>query len=185
MVRKSHQLAGIAAVSYQLLQQPRTLSLETLVAIGVVTFVGSLVADVDNMGAPMWRHRFMVWDGELTRDFLQGHRSIAHSLLGVALFSFALLLLLELITIKNLDKQLLIYVFMWAQLSHLVADSLTIQGVPWLFPLKIKLGFPPIAFLRIKTGGLLERYVVFPLLGILIVWIYYTYRGNIPTIVLY
>jgi membrane-bound metal-dependent hydrolase YbcI (DUF457 family) len=72
---------------------------------------------------------------------------------------------------------------MLAQLSHLLADSLTIEGVPWLFPIPFKFGFPPFAFLRMKTGGWIERLLVFPSVFVLTLWIYYYYRGTIAAII--
>jgi len=37
------------------------------------------------------------------------------------------------------------------------------------------LGFPPFKFLRIKTGGFIEKAIVFPGLIVLNLYIYYTY----------
>jgi len=58
-------------------------------------------------------------------------------------------------------------------LSHLIMDSLTTEGVPWFFPIPVRLGFPPIKIMRIKTGGLLEKILVFP--GLLLINSYLIY----------
>lgn len=44
-------------------------------------------------------------------------------------------------------------------LSHLLLDTLNPAGVPWLWPLKIRLRVP-----LFQTGGILERALVFPTL---------------------
>ena len=46
--------------------------------------------------------------------------------------------------------------------SHLIMDTFTKEGVPWLFPIPIRFGIPPFSFLRLKTGGMLEKTFVFP-----------------------
>ncbi|MFI5278332.1 MAG: metal-dependent hydrolase, partial [Ktedonobacterales bacterium] len=43
---------------------------------------------------------------------------------------------------------------------HLVADSLTEGGVPWLWPSKERFGFPPNRHLRFKTGTAWEPIIV-------------------------
>ena len=43
---------------------------------------------------------------------------------------------------------------------HLVADSLTEGGVPWLWPSKIRYGFPPNRHLRFRTGSGWEPIIV-------------------------
>ena len=58
-------------------------------------------------------------------------------------------------------------------LSHLILDSLTIEGVPWLFPLQAYYGLPPVSRLRVRTGSLVEQFVVMPLLLGGIGWIGY------------
>ncbi|MBI4136640.1 metal-dependent hydrolase, partial [Candidatus Roizmanbacteria bacterium] len=62
--------------------------------------------------------------------------------------------------------------------SHLVTDSMTTQGVPWLFPIPIRFGIPPIKALRIKTGGFMEKFVVLP--GLILFNGYLVYL-NYPT----
>lgn len=43
---------------------------------------------------------------------------------------------------------------------HLVADSLTIGGVPWLWPSRVRFGFPPNHKWRFKSGTWVEKVVV-------------------------
>ncbi len=43
---------------------------------------------------------------------------------------------------------------------HLVADSLTEGGVPWLWPSKARFGFPPDRHWRFRTGSIWEPIIV-------------------------
>lgn len=63
-------------------------------------------------------------------------------------------------------------------ISHLVADTFTREGVPWLFPIPWKIGIPPFSFLRIETGGLVEKSFVFPILLMSNIVIYYTHYNK-------
>ena len=54
--------------------------------------------------------------------------------------------------------------------SHLIADSLTVEGVPLFFPLKLNIGIPPIKKLRIQTGNWIEKFIVFPAICLYLVW---------------
>jgi hypothetical protein len=51
-------------------------------------------------------------------------------------------------------------------------DTFTKEGVPWLLPIPIKFGFPPIKDLRVTTGHAVESFIIFPGLALLDVgWI--------------
>jgi membrane-bound metal-dependent hydrolase YbcI (DUF457 family) len=63
--------------------------------------------------------------------------------------------------------------FLAGYLSHLVADSLTEHGVPWLWPFGGNMGLPPWRTLRIKTGGWFEHLVVLPGLWALVFWMWH------------
>ena len=60
---------------------------------------------------------------------------------------------------------------MIGMVSHLIMDTLTKDGVPWLLPWGFKFGFPPLRRLRIHTGSWVELFVVFPLLIGINVWL--------------
>lgn len=182
MLQRTHDLAAVALVSYRFLSQPVPLTWETLLGIGVATLLGSAVPDIDNVSSPAWRHKLTPWEGRATRQFLEGHRNLSHSIIGVVLFWFILRLLLHLINLPHLDAGAVVTAFVWAQLSHLLTDSLTEQGVPWLYPIPIRMGFPPIKPMRIKTGKWFEKLVIFPTLLIVTIVIYYVYRKSLPII---
>jgi membrane-bound metal-dependent hydrolase YbcI (DUF457 family) len=60
--------------------------------------------------------------------------------------------------------------FMIGMVSHLVMDSFTKEGVPWLLPIPVKFGFPPIRRLRITTGKTIENFIILPGLLIFTCW---------------
>ena len=70
------------------------------------------------------------------------------------------------------------WAFMIGFVSHLVMDTFTKEGVPWLFPIPIRFGIPPFSFLRVKTGGMLEKSFIFPGLILLNFYIYYANYGK-------
>jgi membrane-bound metal-dependent hydrolase YbcI (DUF457 family) len=51
-------------------------------------------------------------------------------------------------------------------LMHLVADGLTVEGVPLLWPHPERFGFPPDPRWRIRSGGFGERVIVYGLVGL-------------------
>jgi inner membrane protein len=102
--------------------------------------------------------------GKIVGKLLGGHRFLTHSLLGLALFGFAshwlLIFLRPLLGSINID--LVWWAYMIGMFSHLVMDSFTKEGVPWLLPIPIKFGFPPIRRLRMTTGKAAELFIVLP-----------------------
>jgi len=63
--------------------------------------------------------------------------------------------------------------FVAGYVSHLILDSLTTEGVPWLFPVPVYLGFPPWPGLRVRTSSLAEQFIAMPALLTSIGWIGY------------
>ena len=84
-----------------------------------------------------------------------GHRGITHSLLALAVI--VALGEAPLFPWHWLHLGLLIG---WGYASHLLADALTKQGVPLLWPLDRRLGFPPFRPLRLTTGTFAEYALV-------------------------
>jgi membrane-bound metal-dependent hydrolase YbcI (DUF457 family) len=104
--------------------------------------------------------------GKIFDKLLGGHRFLSHSILGLALFGYLahwLLLFLHPI-MPRVDIGLVWWSFMIGMGSHLVMDTLTKEGVPWLLPIPVKFGFPPLKEFRITTGKAVETWGVFPLL---------------------
>jgi len=178
MTGRTHDLAGFTALTLVAVTQPlQEISLPTLLVAISANFVGALAPDIDQSTATLW-HRFRGGSvvGRLITPLLGGHRYISHSILGIFLFGAVTGKILELMnTFLLVDMQIVWWAFMIGFLSHLLMDTLTRDGVPWLFPIPINFGVPPLRFLRMKTGGLLEKSFIFP--GLLMVNIYFIYTN--------
>jgi len=127
-------------------------------------FIGGLVPDIDQQTSMFWKN---VRGGGslavLVAPLLGGHRFISHSVIGVILFGFLSKLLFNMLgSFIVVDMQIVWIAFMIGYISHLLMDTLTKDGVAWFFPFSWRIGFPPFSFLRVKTGGLIEKILVFP-----------------------
>lgn len=71
----------------------------------------------------------------------------------------------------NIDIDFVWAAFMVGMVSHLIMDTFTKEGVPWLLPLPFKFGFPPVRAWRVTTGKKMEMLVVLPLFIGLTVWL--------------
>ncbi len=143
--------------------------------------LGALTPDIDNARSALGKRLGPVSKGI---QHLTGHRTFFHSLLGLAIMGaivwvaqYALGLALYNFGLKRTGEALgaglnLNGLFiapgvgiafaglMIGYFLHLVADSLTEEGVPWLWPYKAYLGFPPNRHLRFRTGSAWEPIVV-------------------------
>ena len=176
MTGRTHDLAAVTALGLVVLAQPlRTVTLATAIAAVFANLVGGITPDIDQPTAPFWRNLPVgKYFGRLFGLLNGGHRFLTHSLLGLALFGLAArLLLLWLAPIMpHIDIGLVWWAFMIGMLSHLVMDSLTVEGVPWLLPIPAKFGLPPLKKLRVHTGKLVESLVIFPGLLAFNAWFY-------------
>lgn len=181
MTGRTHDLAAFTALSYIVATQPlQEISLATgLVAISA-NFLGGLAPDLDQSTSSFWgKIRGGSIFGKLIAPLLGGHRFISHSIVGIILFGILLDKLLNLAgSVLFVDMNIVWWAFMIGFVSHLVMDTLTKEGVPWLFPIPIHFGIPPLSFLRIKTGGIIEKSLIFPGLILVNGYIYYTYYGK-------
>lgn len=182
MTGRTHDLASFTALSYVVATQP--LPQELTLATGIVAvsanFIGGLAPDIDQSTAELWgRIRGGSILGKLLSPLFGGHRFISHSILGIFLFGFFTKWVLQLTSsVLIVNNDIVWWAFMIGFVSHLIMDTITRDGVPWLFPIPIRFGFPPFRFLRIKTGGLIEKSFIFPGLIISNIWIYYHYYGR-------
>jgi inner membrane protein len=176
MTGRTHDLAAFAALSYVISQQPiHSITLATAFVVLGANMIGGLTPDIDQPTGDLW-NRIPAGSlfGKILAPLLGGHRYISHSVLGVVLFGFLLSLFLTKIkTILLVDMNIVWFAFMIGYISHLFMDLFTYEGVPILFPIPIKIGFPPFKILRIKTGGFIEKSVIFPLLLVVTGSIYY------------
>ena len=151
------------------------MSLSTALIALLANQIGGIAPDLDQPTAPFWRNlpvgRFF---GKLFGKLAGGHRFLSHSIIGVALFGIGATALLHAINplMPHVDIGFVWWAFMIGVVSHLVMDSMTREGVPWLLPIPIKLGFPPIKSLRITTGKSIELLVILPALLAVNIWLY-------------
>jgi inner membrane protein len=168
MTARTHDLAAVTALALVVLAEPiRTITLSTAIVAVFANLIGGITPDIDQPTAPLWRnlpvgHIF----GKIFDKVSGGHRFLTHSILGLIIFGFVIhWLLISLQPImKNVNIGYVWWAFMIGMLSHLIMDSLTKEGVPWLLPIPVKFGFPPIKKFRVRTGHWAEKLIVFPLL---------------------
>jgi len=176
MTGRTHDLAAFTALGIVAVSQPIPhMTLGTLLIAITANLIGGLAPDIDQPTANLWRKlpAGMVV-GELIAPILGGHRFISHSLLGLFLFGFGLKYLLLLISHTVLvDMNIVWWAFMIGFISHLLMDTITREGVPWLFPIPFHFGIPPLKFMRVKTGGFVEKSIIFPVLLVFNAYFYY------------
>lgn len=177
MTGRTHDLAAITTLTAYLATQPIvSLSLGTSISAFCACQLGGLTPDLDQPTAHFW-HDLPAGSilGRLVHPFLGSHRLLTHSLVGMALVGWGLTYVLAYIhTFLLVDTRIVWYSFMLGFGSHLVMDSFTKEGVPWLFPIPIRFGFPPFQFLRVTTGSFVEKLLVFPGLILLNAYLVYS-----------
>lgn len=178
MTGRTHDLAAFTAVSAVLFSNPSlpSYSLGTVLVSFTAIMVGGLFPDIDQPTAALW-HRIPAGSifGHLLAPLLGGHRYISHSIFGIVLFGFLLQVTLNAASsVVLVDMNIVWWSFMIGYLSHLIMDTFTHEGVPWLFPIPWKIGIPPIKALRMHTGGVIEKYIVFPGLLAINLYLYYS-----------
>jgi len=176
MTARTHDLAAITALGVVALAVTLpTITLSTAIIAVLANLVGGITPDIDQPTAPLWRNLPVgKYLGRIFDKMLGGHRFLTHSLLGLALFGvlahFLLIFLHPLMPHVNLA--IVWWAFMIGMASHLVMDTFTKEGVPWLLPIPFKFGIPPIREWRITAGKGIETWVVFPALLIFNIWLY-------------
>jgi inner membrane protein len=183
MTGRTHDMAAFTALTIIAVTQSLPhITLATGITAVVANLAGGIAPDIDQPTAPLWRNLPVgKYVGKTFDKFLGGHRALSHSILGAVLFGFIVHYILQVLTpsFPNLNMHIIWYAFMIGFASHLVMDTFTTEGVPWVFPIPFKIGIPPLSAFRIKTGGLLERFGVFPGLMLSEVYIIYLYYDKI------
>ena len=186
MTGRTHDLAAITALAGVVLVQPvRSLSLSTFLLALLANQIGGIAPDIDQPTAPLWRNLPIGGlFGKVFGKILGGHRFLTHSLLGVGIFGYLSIVLLHVLhpLMPHADTGLITGAFVIGMLSHLVMDSFTKEGVPWLLPIPVRFGFPPPKKLRVTTGKKFEMLVIFPGLIAVNIWIYSTQYHRIISI---
>ncbi len=182
MTGRTHDLAAFTALNYIVITHPlQQMTLATGFVALSANLIGGIIPDIDQPTAYLW-NRLPAGSivGRIVAPFLGGHRLISHSILGLVLFGFLTRWFLTMIShILIVDMNLVWWAFIIGYISHLIMDTFTREGVPLLFPIPWHIGIPPLKFLRIKTGSLLEKAFVFPLLLMTNAYLFYSGYGKL------
>lgn len=168
MTGRTHDLAAITALGIVVIANPPgAVTLSTAILAVFFNLVGGIAPDIDQPTAPFWRNLPVgKYFGKVFGALNGGHRFLTHSLIGVALLGFVFhwLLIFFHPVMPNVNVGLVTWAFMIGVISHLVMDTFTKEGVPWLLPIPFKFGLPPVKRMRVTTGKFAEKYVIFPAL---------------------
>lgn len=172
MTGKTHQIAGLSAgVSYFLLLQPVAYSPATMAAVAVGSSLAALLPDIDQPTAELWDKIPLLGHtlGKITSKVTLGHRNLTHSILGATICAIIVhFIVFSFPDYWGIDKVMLFNSFMIAYGSHLLLDSVTVEGIPLLFPIQKNFGIPPkpLDGIRIMSGKWFENLIIFPALSI-------------------
>jgi inner membrane protein len=168
MTARTHDIAAITSLGVIFVLVPmQAITLATFIVAIFANLIGGITPDIDQPTAPLWRNLPIgKYLGKIFDKLLGGHRFITHSILGLVLFGFLFHFLLVFLhpIMPSVNIGFVWWAFMIGMFSHLVMDTLTKEGVPWLLPIPIKLGLPPLKEWRITTGSWVETFVVFPII---------------------
>lgn len=173
MTSRTHDIFAFASlITVASYFPPVLLNIPTLVVASISSVVGSLLPDIDQESNRLWD---LLPAGELIGHVSDGifiaHRTISHSILGsVIVYKSFEWGLPKILNTGSIDIHVVLVSVMIGYLSHLLLDSFTEEGIPLLFPIRFRFGFPPIPSWRIKTGKWFEKFVVFPGILVYIIW---------------
>lgn len=172
MTSRTHDLGAFAALItvYHFLGLP-FLGWPTIITASIANIVGALLPDIDQASNRLWD---LIPGGNLVGRILRklfiAHRTLSHSILGIVIiYSLTHWVIYKIFNPTFVNPGIVFLSLMIGYLSHLILDSLTEEGIPLLFPIKWKFGFPPIKWMRIKTDHWFERWIIFPGLVIYII----------------
>jgi len=170
MTGRTHDLAAFTALTtYIAYHSVPQMTLATAVTAFGANMIGGLLPDIDDETSDIWdKIRGGSVIGKIIHPLLGHHRMISHSILGMTVIGFLINLILGAVSrVFLVDMSVIFWTTMLGYVSHLIMDSLTPEGVPWFFPIPVRMGFPPVKSLRIKTGGATEKIIIYPALILL------------------
>jgi len=188
MTGKTHQLVALAAVTaWGAMTDPPVLGIQGVMIVLGATMLGALTPDIDHPTSGLWKI-FPAGSliGRIARALLGGHRNVTHSLLAVYLILRATSAIVKVVHPDfTLIAETAWKAYSVGFLSHLIADTFTDRGVPWLWPLSWNIGIPPgpNAF-RITTGSSVERHLLLPGLFVVIIVLWIRFWPMFRTIIL-
>jgi len=182
MTSRTHDVVAFATlVTVASLYPPDSLRVSTVILAMVGNIVGSLLPDIDQASNRLWDllpGGNMI--GKVLKNVFIAHRTLSHSFLGAGLFYWLLSWIMPILFNPTyVDIPIVVASIMIGYLSHLTIDGLTEEGLPLLFPIRMKFGFPPFKKWRIKTGGWAEKLVVFPGTVGYIVWFGFNHHDKL------
>ncbi len=179
MVGRTHDLGALTGLMVAAtICTPVSMSLSTMFLCLLANQIGGITPDIDQPTAPFWRNLPVGGIiGSIINKMLGGHRFITHSLLGFAAFGWLARLLLDFLQpiMPHANSGYIWWSFVIGMLSHLLLDTLTKEGVPWLLPIPVKFGFPPVKTLRITTGKKFENFIIMPTIVIINIYLVTTH----------
>ncbi len=178
MLARTHSIVAFACMSSAVIYfAPIDVNTTTFALALMFNTMGSLLPDIDQASNKLWD--LLPFGDTFAKYFNKmflSHRGLTHSIIGFILVDKLIRWLLPIILNGHFIDIFTVYsALMIGYISHLIADCLTEEGLPLLFPLKYKFGFPPIKRWRIKTGGWFENIIVTPLLVFYILWMFVVY----------
>lgn len=183
MTGRTHDLAAFTALSFIVVTNPLPeITMGTAIAALGANMIGGIAPDIDQPTAPFWRNLPIgKYFGRFFGRLLGGHRFLSHSILGMIVFGVLFQILLNILqpSFPKINLDVVWWAFMIGFASHLVMDTFTKEGVPWLLPLPWSFGIPPIRKFRVTTSSFVEMYIIFPGLLIATGYIYYVYYDKI------
>lgn len=188
MTGKSHKLIGLTlGVGYYLSQTQPQYAPATFGAVALLSYFGALLPDIDQPAAELWdKLPFGHTLGKISDPFLK-HRNITHSIVGLVGISLLVrYLLLQMPSYWGIDPRYILYAFVFGYASHLLADMITVEGIPLFLPYKKMLGIPPKPFqgIRIETGKWFENLVIFPAINLVLIILIWTDWSKIKALLL-
>ncbi len=186
MTDKTHQMIGLAAASAGFFvlhpEVDATWGIAGTILIG--SFFGSIMPDIDQPTSNFWDSiplgRYV---GQIAPKALGGHRNLSHSILGYFLFVWLAGWFVTTFVRPDtfLDHVLFLESFKIGFIAHLLADAVTVQGIPVFWPFGSNLGFPPFPFhgARIVTGKWFENLIVFPLSFVALGIVLFNYQDRL------
>lgn len=158
MLWRTHFVGGVllgGVYSFGIQQTSDVGSLGVMIGI---SGLGALLPDIDSPYSKSGRTSVLVSSALNT---IVGHRGFFHSVLGLVAVTGLIAFISWSWLPVGFVSQTLIPLLGAGYLSHLLLDALTPGGVPLLWPYRLNFRIP-----IVKTGSLLERLVVLPVLAV-------------------
>ena len=174
MISRTHSVGALALLlTIEAYFPAAGLNISTIAVALVANEIGSLLPDIDQASNRLWD---LLPGGNLLgkifKNLFLSHRTLSHSLVGLFLiYKGSGWLIYKLFNPLFVNPTIIFWALMIGYMSHLFLDSITEEGLPLLFPIKWKIGFPPFKKLRIKTGHWMENWIIFPGIIGYILWL--------------